>query len=142
METNAKIFALRETITNAIKDDCLEKRLDVLKLQAEEIGIGESALKKMIDEQRSQVNKQNKVLQIVQGKKSLFSTLCLIAVAIEWGIGLWIALSPKTVEVVNENVVKSSFHFSTIIWLLLANVLTILIIVFVVAYILNKRVKN
>lgn len=141
-QTNAKLFALRETIANAIKDGSLKKKMDVLQLQAAELGLEEQALNNLIAEQKKMLNKQNTIIQIVQGKRILLSALCLIAVAIEWGIGLWIALPPQAEEAVNESVAESSFSFSTVIWLLLANLLTILLIVFVIAYILNKKVKN
>ena len=126
VQTNAKLFALRETIKQAMKDGELEKKMDVLKLQAVELGLDEKDLNNLIEEQKKQSINQKKVLQIVQEKKILLISLCLIAVVLEWVIGLWIA----------------KFSFGTIIWLLIVNVLTMLMIVFGLAYIFNKKIKN
>lgn len=184
METNAKLFALRETIAMAIKDGNLESKMDVLKLQAVELGVDEKALNDLIEGQKKQVQKQNKVLQIVKEKKGLLWTICLVVVIIEWAIGLSIAIPSNKVnednntvvqeivegnlamdtiaydsinidnsEITNvktiesqetENVVDASsqsFSFSSIIWILLVNLLTILVIIFGLAYVLNKKVK-
>ena len=124
METNAKLLALRETIAKAIKDGNLEKKMDVLKLQAVELELDEPALHKLIEEQKLQVLKQGKTLQIVREKKTLISIICLVIIAVEWLIGLLCSVS-----------------FTTITILLIINLLTIIAVLFSVAFWANKKLK-
>lgn len=124
IQNNAKLYALREAITEAIKEGNLEKKMDVFKLQAVEVGLEEQGLNTLVEELKNQTNKQNNVRQIVSKKKRLLSIICFVCVIAEWVIGLLI-----------------NFSWTTIIWLLVANVLTVLLIVFCVAYLINRKIS-
>lgn len=124
IQNNAKLYALREAITEAIKEGNLEKKMDVFKLQAVEVGLEEQGLNTLVEELKNQTNKQNNVGQIVSKKKRLLSIICFVCVIAEWVIGLLI-----------------NFSWTTIIWLLVANVLTVLLIVFCVAYLINRKIS-
>lgn len=182
VQTNAKLYALRETIANAIKDGNLEKKMDVIKLQAAELGLEEKTINQLISEQREIVNKQNSIIQIIRKKKTLLWIVCLAVVIIEWIIGLSITLPSKSNEGISNNGIaitvvdeknaldkslssesaiteftenkddvnlknvsdssNSYFSFMTIIWLLIINVVSLLIIVFCLAYFLNRKYKD
>ena len=124
IQNNAKLYALREAITKAIKEGNLEKKMDVFKLQAVEVGLEEQELNTLVEELKNQTNKQNNVGQIVSKKRKLLSIICFVCVLAEWVIGLLI-----------------NFSWATVIWLLVANVLTVLLIVFCVAYLINRKIS-
>lgn len=99
--------------------------MDIINLQAAELGLDVQDVNNLIDEQRQVVGKQKKVAAIVGPHKTLLTIVCVIAVLVEWLIGA-----------------RGGISFSTVIWLLLINILTILVIVFGVAFFVNKKIKS
>lgn len=122
METNEKFLAFREAIKKAIKEGNLQSKMDVLKLQAVELGINQEVLHAMIEEEKADAAKQNKMSDIIAKNKSMIIGICIAAVVIEWIIGL-----------------RGNVSFLSIIGLLVVNVITLLAIVFGFAYYLSKK---
>ena len=123
--TNLKLFAIREAISKAIKENALEARMDVIKLQAAEIGLDEKSLEDLILEQKWSSEKQNKIQQVVSKNKIKYGVIGFAAVALEWIIG--VSLGPLSL--------------SKVLWLLALNLITTLLIVLVLSYRLNKKIQ-
>ena len=123
--TNLKLFAIREAISKAIKENALEARMDVIKLQAAEIGLDEKSLEDLILEQKRSSEKQNKIQQVVSKNKIKYGVIGFAAVALEWIIG--VSLGPLSL--------------SKVLWLLALNLITTLLIVLVLSYRLNKKIQ-
>ena len=123
--TNLKLFAIREAISKAIKENALEARMDVIKLQAAEIGLDEKSLEDLILAQKWSSEKQNKIQQVVSKNKIKYGVIGFAAVALEWIIG--VSLGPLSL--------------SKVLWLLALNLITTLLIVLVLSYRLNKKIQ-
>ena len=122
IETNAKYLALCESISKAIISGDLEKKLDVLKLQAGELGIEGSDFDALVEQQKKSVDKLQKDQKTISKHKGLLIIICLVAIAIEWVIG-----------------VRGGISLWTVIWLLFINLLTTMVIIFGVSYFINKK---
>ena len=121
-ETNVKFFALREAIKTAIKQNTLENEMDVIKLQAVEMGMDLQLLDAMIEEEKQNVLKEKKLSTIVAEKKTLIICVCIAAVAIEWFLGL-----------------RGGGSFLSVIGLLVVNIITLVAIVLGFAYYFTTR---
>lgn len=56
-EKFAKLFALRDAISKALKEDSLDSKINEIRLQAKELALDELTLSKMIMEQRQKIGK-------------------------------------------------------------------------------------
>ncbi len=122
VKNNAKYLTLCEAVLRAIKDGKLAERLDVLKLQAAELGIEGQDFDTLIEEQKQAAEKGAKDVKAIGKHKTLIYTICLAAIVAEWVIG-----------------VRGGISLGTVIWLLLANLITSLVVIFGVSFILNKK---
>ena len=122
IKVNAKINNLCEAVEKSIQEGRLEREMDILRLQAAELGLSDEDLNKIIDEKKDQVKKNIKEMQIVNSNKKYILAICAGLILVEWIIGLWAGLS-----------------FFSVIIILLINLLTIAVIVFGVAYLLNRK---
>ncbi len=126
MENNAKLFALRETIKQAIKDGNLVEKMDVIKLQSIELGLEDLELNELIKEIKKEQEKHEEVSGIAQANKKLLVGVSAALVIVEWVLGLIIA----------------KLSLAVVLWLLLANIVTIFIVVIATSIIINKNLKK
>ena len=122
IKNNAKLFALQEAVSEAIKDGSLEKKTDVLRLQAGELGIDESGFNELVKQQRDEISRTDRQMKKLSPKKPILYIVCAVLIAVEWTIGL-----------------RGDVTFWTIFWLLLINIVTLLVVVFVTSYLLNRK---
>lgn len=122
IKNNAKLFALQEAVSEAIKDGSLEKKTDVLRLQAGELGIDESGFNELVKQQRDEISRTDRQMKRLSPKKPILYIVCAVLIVVEWIIGL-----------------RGDVTFWTIFWLLLINIVTLLVVVFVTSYLLNRK---
>ena len=122
IKNNAKLFALQEAVSEAIKDGSLEKKTDVLRLQAGELGIDESGFNELVKQQRDEISRTDRQMKKLSPKKPILYIVCAVLIVVEWIIGL-----------------RGDVTFWTIFWLLLINIVTLLVVVFVTSYLLNRK---
>ena len=114
--------AFRESISNAIEAGSLEQRMDTFKLRAVELGLGQHQLESMIEEVKLKIAKAEKDRKRLSRNKNLLYAICAVAVIIEWVFGL-----------------RGDVSFWTVIDLIVANLITLVVIVFVISYLLNIK---
>ena len=125
MENKAKLVALRESIKNAIENGNLVEKMDVLKLQAADLGLNENNLNELIDEVNRQNDTNIKVASVANNNKTLLTCIIVGIVVVEWILGL----------------VISNVSLATIIWILVVNVITIVLVLVLISIIVNKKIK-
>lgn len=122
IKNNAKYLTLCEAVSSALKEGKLADRLDVLKLQAAELGIEGQDFDALVEQQKQTVEKEAKDVKAIGKHKTLIFTVCLAAIVLEWIFGI-----------------RGGVSLWTVVWLLLANVLTVVVIAFAVSFMLNKK---
>ncbi len=126
MESNAKVYSLQQHIQGYIKEGTLSEKMDVLRLQAAELGLDDQHLRELITEAQAIVQKEQQVATIGQRNKTLISVTCIAVVVIEWILGL----------------MMGGFSLGKIIGLLVINILSILIVVFAISALINKKIQK
>lgn len=95
IKSNAELLLLRQTIFNAIKENNLSSKMDMIKLQAATINLSDEELNALIEEIKPQVTMQEKVQKTANSKRNLIAWLSVAVIVLEWVIGLGLFTSPK-----------------------------------------------
>ena len=125
MENNAKLVVLHETITTAIKNGNLSDKMDLIKLQAAELGLSDTDLKKLINNGQNNADKQRKIKSIAMKHKALLSAASIGVVLFEWILGFII----------------STMSFGTVLLILLVNIISVIFVIIIASIVINRKLK-
>lgn len=118
MKEQAMYVAITEEIRQALLDGSFEQKADVIKLKAVEYGFSEEQINKMIEKEQEKLKSASQIKSITSKNKILICAIMLVCVVLEWFLPCgWI-------------------------WIILLNIITIILVVFIAAIVIRKKVNR
>jgi len=124
IKDNAKLLALKNEIASAIEAGKLDAKMDILRLMAADIDLNEKDLEDVINDVKSANQEKENLTKLVASKKKWIRYSSIALVAVEWILAFAIA---------------GKLSFWEVMLLILINIISVLIDVFVISIIIKRK---
>ena len=120
-----KFEALKRTVTEGVKNGILESKMDVIKMQMTELELDASDLQALINKCAN----ENKINNAIRNRSHAITATIIILIVLEW-----------TIRLIFNN--SEGFSFIGVLGLILLNIVTAVVIVFVFSYYINTSLRK